>query len=139
MLLDRSQFYRGFLLLVAAMIAGVMFGSWLPMSPNDRARWDTVWSLADFNTYQIFDTKAEAQKWDKPEQWETIDKVARKFADKDGKEELRFYSSKPPLLPTVAAGIVKAMRLLGPPIVKEDRGKPTVGNSSIYFKPTLMI
>jgi len=153
MLLDRYTFYRGFIVLVAAMIAGVMFGSWLPMSPNDRARWDTVWSLVDFNTYQIFDTKAEAEKWGKPEQWETIDKVARKFPGPDGKEELKFYSSKPPLLPTVAAGVVKgmqyvgkAMHVLGPsfhhlggPITKEDRGKPTVGNSSIYFKPTMML
>lgn len=139
MFLDRTQFFGCLTAVAIVVLAGLTFGVPTPMSPNDRARWDTVWSLTDFNTYQIFDTKAEAEKWKKPEQWETIDKVARKIVGKDGKEELQYYSSKPPLLPTVAAGIVKAMRTVGPPISKEDRGKPTVGNSSIYFKSTLMI
>jgi hypothetical protein len=139
MFIDRDSFFRGLLLILLATLAGLIFGVWIPLSPNDAARWDTIWSLAEFNTYQIFDTKAEAEKWQKPEQYETIDKVARVAPDADGVMATRMYSSKPPLLPTVAAGIVKAMRPLGPPIVKDVRGTPTVGTAHRYFKPTLLI
>lgn len=55
---------------------------------NDMSRWDTVWSLVERGTYAI-GTDAE------PEPWATIDKV--KVGD-------RYYSSKPPLFPTVMAG-----------------------------------
>jgi hypothetical protein len=138
MLVDRIRFFRGLTAVTIVALAGLIFGVFLPQSPNDAARWNTIWSLAEFGTYQIFDTKAEAEKWGKPEQYETIDKVARTFVE-DGKEVQKMYSSKPPLLPTVAAGIVKAMRTLGPPIVRDVRSKPTVGTSHRYFKPTLMI
>jgi hypothetical protein len=138
MLLDREQIFRSITCIVLVMLAGLIFGVFLPQSPNDAARWDTIWSLTEFGTYQIFDTKKEAEKWDKPEQYETIDKVARKF-EEDGKTVEKMYSSKPPLLPTVAAGIVRVMRQFGPPITKDIRGKPTQGTSHRYFKPTLMI
>jgi hypothetical protein len=59
-------------------------------SANDRSRWCTVWSLVERGTYQI-DEIIQRPGWD------TIDKV--KF--RDG----HFYSSKPPLLATVVAGI----------------------------------
>jgi hypothetical protein len=138
MFLERDVFFRAFAAVTIALLAGLIFGAFLPQSPNDAARWDTIWSLAEWDTYQIFDTKAEAEKWKKPEQYETIDKVARTF-DEDGKPVQQMYSSKPPLLPTVAAYIVKGMRLVGPPITKDVRGKPMEGTSYRYFKPTLMI
>jgi hypothetical protein len=58
-------------------------------SANDRSRWDTVWSLAERGTYQI-DEIIQRPGWD------TIDKVRK--GD-------HFYSTKPPLLATLAAGL----------------------------------
>ena len=58
-------------------------------SANDRSRWCTVWSLVEEGTYQI-DTINERPGWS------SIDKV---------RHEDHFYSSKPPLFPTMVAGI----------------------------------
>ncbi|WP_417387763.1 hypothetical protein [Gimesia sp.] len=58
-------------------------------SANDRSRWCTVWSLVEEGTYQI-DTINERPGWS------SIDKVRH-----DG----HFYSSKPPLFPTMVAGL----------------------------------
>ncbi|QDV19480.1 hypothetical protein Pan153_41450 [Gimesia panareensis] len=58
-------------------------------SANDRSRWCTVWSLVEEGTYQI-DTINDRSGWS------SIDKV--RHAD-------HFYSSKPPLFPTLVAGL----------------------------------
>lgn len=58
-------------------------------SANDRSRWCTVWSLAERGTYQIDEIIRQPG-------WDTIDKV---------RYNEHFYSSKPPLLSTIAAGI----------------------------------
>ena len=58
-------------------------------SANDRSRWCTVWSLAERGTYQI-DEIIEEKGWD------TIDK---------GRFQEHFYSSKPPFISTIVAGI----------------------------------
>jgi len=58
-------------------------------SANDRSRWCTVWSLAERGTYRI-DEIIERRGW------YTIDNVRV-----DG----HFYSTKPPLLPTLVAGL----------------------------------
>ena len=58
-------------------------------SANDRSRWCTVWSLVEEGTYQI-DTINERPGWS------SIDKV---------RHQDHFYSSKPPLFPTMVAGI----------------------------------
>ena len=60
-----------------------MFGA------NDRSRWVTVWSLVERGTYQIDEIIQEPG-------WNTIDKG--RFRD-------HFYSSKPPFLSTIVAGI----------------------------------
>lgn len=52
---------------------------------NDESRWSTVWSLVERGTYRI-----DESPWIR-----TVDKIRR-----DG----HFYSSKPPLLPTIVAG-----------------------------------
>lgn len=65
-------------------------------SANDRSRWCTVHALVDYGTYeidQVIGRKSEIH-------WDTIDKV--QHIGKDG--QLHFYSSKPPLLPTLMAG-----------------------------------
>jgi hypothetical protein len=59
------------------------------LSANDRSRWCTVWSLVERGTYQI-DEIIEVRGWN------TIDK---------GKFQGHFYSSKPPFLSTLVAGI----------------------------------
>ncbi|MCH9653119.1 MAG: hypothetical protein K0U86_05960 [Planctomycetes bacterium] len=58
-------------------------------SANDRSRWCTVWSLVEQGTYQI-DTINERAGWS------SIDKVRHRG---------HFYSSKPPLFPTLVAGL----------------------------------
>src|SRR5690606_38162462 len=72
-----------------AVIAARLLHSEPLQSANDRSRWCTVWSLVEEGTYQI-DTIRQRRGWD------TIDKV---------RHEGHFYSSKPPLLSTVVAGV----------------------------------
>ena len=59
------------------------------LSANDRSRWCTVWSLVERGSYQI-------DLIDKQSGWTTIDKV---------RHNGHFYSTKPPLLPTLVAGV----------------------------------
>jgi hypothetical protein len=65
-------------------------------SANDRSRWCTVWSLVERRTFQI-DEIMQVPGWD------SIDKVRV-----DG----HFYSTKPPLLPVLAAGVYAAEKRL---------------------------
>jgi hypothetical protein len=62
------------------------------LSANDRSRWATIHSIVDYGTYEIDQVIARRG-------WNTIDKV--RHANADG--ELRYYSSKPPLFPTLVA------------------------------------
>ncbi len=73
---------------------------------NDRSRWDTVRALVDNGTYAIGDRDparitAENKYGDggiiTEDGWKTIDKVL-------DPETHKFYSSKPPFLPTLLAG-----------------------------------
>jgi hypothetical protein len=64
------------------------------LSANDRSRWMTVRSLVEHGTYEI-DAILEERTWD------TIDKV--RHVGRDG--EMHYYSSKPPLLATMVAGL----------------------------------
>jgi len=67
----------------------------LPMyGANDRSRWCTVWSLVERGTYQIDEIIEEPG-------WNTIDK---------GRFKDHFYSSKPPFLSTIVAGIYWAVK-----------------------------
>jgi len=65
-------------------------------SPNDRSRFLTIRALGDFNTYEIDEVI-------KVSGWNTIDKVRRPDTGK-------FYSSKPPLLPTILAYEYKLLK-----------------------------
>jgi hypothetical protein len=64
------------------------------LSANDRSRWCTVWSLVEKHTYQI-DTI------DSVPGWSTIDKV---------RQNGHYYSSKPPVLSTIVAGVYWVVR-----------------------------
>ena len=65
------------------------------LSANDRSRWCTIRALVDEGVYQI-DSMIDASD----PNWKTIDLVRHRGAD--GKQH--YYSSKPPLLPTLLAG-----------------------------------
>ncbi len=84
---------------VATMVGRIMSvesksGKTAMLSANDRSRWCTIRSLVDHGTYEIDDVIQ--RKTD----WYTIDMVRHQGAD--GREH--YYSSKPPLLPTLLAG-----------------------------------
>jgi hypothetical protein len=74
-------------------------------SDNDRSRWDTVRALVENHTYAIGHRDGIDPDTGKPidrgiiteDGWRTIDKVLNPKTDD-------FYSSKPPLLPTLVAG-----------------------------------
>ena len=75
------------------------------LSANDRSRWATVWSLVERGTYRI-DEIDSLEVLHKPSgkrrlRFRTIDKVRH-----DG----HFYSSKPPLFPTLVAGVYAGIR-----------------------------
>lgn len=69
-------------------------------SANDRSRWATVWSLVERGTWQI----DEIDSWPR---WSTIDKVRYRRSEQD---PWHFYSSKPPFLSTIVAGLYTAER-----------------------------
>lgn len=74
------------------LLTGIMHAEPL-LSANDRSRWATVWSLAERGTYII-------DEIDSRPGWGTIDKVYHNG---------HFYSSKPPLLATVTAGVYRSL------------------------------
>jgi hypothetical protein len=77
------------------LIAAAVLRSTPLQSANDRSRWATVWSLVERRTYRI-------DEIDQQPAWSTIDKV-RVGDSPDG--PWHFYSSKPPLLSTIVAGL----------------------------------
>lgn len=83
------------LLVFAVYISWATWTTTPLQSANDRSRWCTVWSLVERGTYQI-------DEIDQVEGWSTIDKVRHQ---PKGTNQYHFYSSKPPLFPTMVAGI----------------------------------
>ncbi|MEO1994383.1 MAG: hypothetical protein ABGZ17_03825, partial [Planctomycetaceae bacterium] len=85
----RGWLYAMLIVTAGAVMAGALLTSQPLLSANDRSRWCTVWSLVERQTYRIDEIIQQPG-------WDTIDKV---------RHEGHFYSSKPPWLSTVAAGI----------------------------------
>ncbi len=83
----------------ATIIAAVLQAAPL-QSANDRSRWATVWSLVERKTFQI-------DEIDSIGRWSTIDKVRYRTSDD---QPWHFYSSKPPLLSTIVAGLYAVER-----------------------------
>lgn len=76
-------------------------------SANDRSRWCTVASLVEHGTYAIdSQISIEGTNPRNKRPWDTIDKV--RHVGRDGKQH--FYSSKPPLFPTLVAGVYAVVR-----------------------------
>jgi len=93
--------------IVAGRIAVVSSANGLTpfLSANDRSRWCTVASLVEDGTYRI-DRQMQLTDVDpkikrEVRTWQTIDRVRHQGTD--GK--YHDYSSKPPLFPTIVAGI----------------------------------
>ncbi len=70
------------------------------LSANDRSRWCTVRTLVDEGTYAIDSLVQIRHPETKRRFWKTIDMVRHRGPD--GREH--YYSSKPPLFPTLLAG-----------------------------------
>lgn len=84
-------------------------GSTAFLSANDRSRWCTVASLVEQGTYSIdkqIEISDEIMRNRRP--WQTIDRV-RHYDPDDGLQHS--YSSKPPLFPTLVAGVYKVFNL----------------------------
>lgn len=78
------------------------------LSANDRSRWCTVCSLVDEGTYAIDSLVQIRHPETKRRFWKSIDMVRHRGPD--GREH--YYSSKPPLFPTLLAGEYWALRQL---------------------------
>lgn len=78
------------------------------LSANDRSRWCTISSLVDDGTYAIDRQINYREPVRKRRVWYTIDLVRHRGPD--GKQH--YYSSKPPLYPTMLAGVYAAFKTL---------------------------
>lgn len=89
---------RGAYAVLFAVMLGVLGAAVWKVKPllsaNDRSRWCTVWSLVEMHTYQI-------DQIDAVPGWSTIDKV---------RQNGHYYSSKPPVLSTIVAGVYWVVR-----------------------------
>ena len=83
------------ILAATAVISAAVLQAQPLSSANDRSRWATVWSLVERGTFQI-------DEIDQIGAWSTIDKVRYRTNES---EPWHFYSSKPPLLSTLVAGL----------------------------------
>ncbi len=75
------------------------------LSANDRSRWCTIAALVEDGTYAI-DRQIEIRGAKNHRPWYTIDMVRHRGAD----ERQHYYSSKPPLFPTLVAGVYFGVR-----------------------------
>lgn len=93
---SQSGLIENILILAAtAVIAAAVLQAAPLQSANDRSRWATVWSLVERRAFQIDEIDAIGA-------WSTIDKVRYRTSES---EPWHFYSSKPPLLSTMVAGL----------------------------------
>lgn len=106
----RRSIYHTLILIALAIAAGRIAvvtskqGDTAFLSANDRSRWCTVASLVEHGTYAIDSQVAITDEVNQRRHpWDTIDKV--RHLGSDGKQH--YYSSKPPLFPTMVAGVYK--------------------------------
>ena len=105
----RTEPRRALAMLVIGGATALALGLTLNMKSmvgaNDISRWCTVWSLLERGTYAIDDC---------PWQKDTMDKVKKPdtsyFRDKSAARVDHYYSSKPPMLPTLIAGLLYPFR-----------------------------
>ena len=106
-----------------ALAAGLTANIRTQLEANDISRWCTVWSLVERGTYAIDDCPWQAKTQDKVRKPDKLpapaaeDGALKKLeyamvprSRKEGTPTDRYYSSKPPLLPTLIAGLVYPFR-----------------------------
>jgi hypothetical protein len=124
----RSEARKFVALLVIATTTAMALGLALKLptqlGANDISRWCTVWSLLERGTYAIDDCPWQARTQDKVEK----EAPFGKHLAGTGQEPVKhFYSSKPPLLPTLIAAVLVPVRVAtGVPldhVLKEERSE----------------
>lgn len=108
---------------VSALALGATFKMPTQLEANDISRWCTVWSLLERGTYAIDEcpwaskTQDKVKKSDKLSEPVATASPLRKLeyqiapaSWKEGEAVDHFYSSKPPLLPTMIAGLLYPFR-----------------------------
>ena len=88
-----------------ALALGLTLKTPTQLEANDISRWCTVWSLLERGTYAIDDCPWQNRTQDKVKKVAPFQAIGR---DKTPSEH--YYSSKPPLLPTMIAGILYPVR-----------------------------
>jgi len=111
----RPQSRQIFAMLVIGGATALALGLTLHMKAmvgaNDISRWCTVWSLLERGTYAIDDCPWQKDTMDKVRKPETSSfRLARPGSQGRAGGVEHFYSSKPPLLPTLIAGILYPFR-----------------------------
>ena len=107
--LPRSPARQAFAMLVIGVTTALAVGMTVQLRAksggNDVSRWCTVWSLLERGTYVIDDCPWRSETVDliqQPSPWERPEA---------GKPPVKhFYSSKPPILPTLIAGLIYPFR-----------------------------
>ncbi len=124
----RSEHRQFFALIVIGSAVAMALGATLKtptqLEVNDISRWCTVWSLLERGTYAIDDCPWQAKTQDKVKKsdklskpnvavgrWKSIEYAIAPTSWKTGEPVDRFYSSKPPLLPTMIAGLLYPIRM----------------------------
>lgn len=98
---ESPRWVENLLILLMTMVVSIAILRAAPLqSANDRSRWATVWSLVERNTWSI-------DEIDQSSRWSTIDKV-RTWSEPD--QTWHFYSSKPPFLSVLVAGLYAAQK-----------------------------
>jgi hypothetical protein len=114
-------------LLVISTATALLFGFTLKtpsmFEANDISRWCTVWSLLERGTYAIDDCPWQSRTQDKVKRSDKLEPPAAGASRlkqleyqlapsswKEGEATEHFYSSKPPLLPTLIAGVLYPFR-----------------------------
>ena len=123
----RSEMRRLVGQLVITTATALLFGFTLKtpsmFEANDISRWCTVWSLLERGTYVIDDCPWQARTQDKVKRTDKLTepgpeasalrRLEYRLAPKswvEGSPSDHFYSSKPPLLPTLIAGVLYPFR-----------------------------
>jgi len=111
---NRWPLYHLLIIITLAIAAGRIAvvkkpgGTTAFLSANDRSRWSTVACLVERGTYVIDEQIAIQNPIHRNRRpWDTIDKV--RHLGRDGKQH--YYSSKPPLLATIVAGIYQVVHV----------------------------